>query len=100
MGTLTGTDLCGLLSGNTYINLHTGQNAPGEICGQVVPEPNGALLALLALGGLAVRRRVVSLLCRIAPSSERALSSRVYWHSARGNCALGGGRRGFLLLER
>jgi hypothetical protein len=38
-----------LLSGNWYLNIHTAQNPPGEIRGQVVPEPASATLALVAL---------------------------------------------------
>ena len=37
-GTLDATQLSGLLSGETYLNLHTGQNAPGEIRGQVIDD--------------------------------------------------------------
>ena len=48
-----------LLAGDWYINIHTAANGPGEIRGQVVPEPSSALLAVL--GTLAmlniVRRR-------------------------------------------
>ena len=38
-----------LLGGNWYLNIHTAQNPPGEIRGQVVPEPTSATLALMAL---------------------------------------------------
>jgi hypothetical protein len=57
--TLSADNLAGLLAGHTYINVHTLENAAGEIRGQVVPEP--ASIALLAVGaalalGLARRR--------------------------------------------
>jgi hypothetical protein len=44
-----------LLDGLLYINLHTTMNPPGEIRGQVVPEP--ASFALIALGACAMLRR-------------------------------------------
>ena len=48
----------GLLGGQWYLNVHTAANGPGEIRGQVVPEPGAGLMILTALGGLlAVRRR-------------------------------------------
>jgi hypothetical protein len=48
-----------LLSGNWYLNIHTAQNPPGEIRGQVVPEPGSAVLACLAVLLLRVPRRIV-----------------------------------------
>lgn len=60
-GTLMGSTMVSdevenmIISGMTYVNIHTGMNQPGEIRGQVVPEP--ASLGLLALGGLALLRR-------------------------------------------
>jgi len=48
-----------LLAGDLYINIHTAANGPGEIRGQVVPEPTSAFMAVLGslvlVGG--VRRR-------------------------------------------
>ena len=41
-----------LLSGQWYVNIHTELNAPGEIRGQIVPEPSSASLAILSLLGL------------------------------------------------
>lgn len=48
-----------LLAGDWYINIHTAANGPGEIRGQVVPEPSSAFMAVLAGVGLlgCVRRR-------------------------------------------
>ena len=48
-----------LLAGDWYINIHTAANGPGEIRGQVVPEPSSAFMAVLAgLGWLGcVRHR-------------------------------------------
>ena len=45
--TLGQDDLNGLLAGLTYLNVHTATNGPGEIRGQVVPEPStGVYLAM------------------------------------------------------
>ncbi len=57
-GTLSGSsilgaaDLFGLLTGQTYINVHTVNNGPGEIRGQVIPAqvPEPATLFLMGLG--------------------------------------------------
>jgi hypothetical protein len=47
-----------LLAGSLYLNIHTAANPPGEIRGQVVPEPAAATMALLtAIGFLAATRR-------------------------------------------
>ncbi len=49
-----------LLAGQWYLNIHTAANGPGEIRGQVVPEPSSAMLAMLSvlgLMGVARRRR-------------------------------------------
>lgn len=47
-----------LLNGQMYINIHTQNNAGGEIRGfLVVPEPSTSLLGAVALGALATRRR-------------------------------------------
>lgn len=57
-GILSSSDLSGLLAGNSYINIHTGNNAPGEIRGQVVvPEPSGMALLAFAIVGLCFRRK-------------------------------------------
>jgi len=46
-----------LLAGEWYINVHTAANGPGEIRGQVVPEPSSALMAMASgLALLCVRR--------------------------------------------
>jgi hypothetical protein len=45
-----------LLDGLWYVNIHTEVNPPGEIRGQVVPEPSAALLLIGGLA-LAIRRR-------------------------------------------
>jgi hypothetical protein len=56
--------LAGLASSNAYFNIHSQQYQTGEIRGFLVPcennhvpEPGLALLALVAVGSLAVRRR-------------------------------------------
>lgn len=54
--TLGAADFQGLLDGQTYINIHTVNNGPGEIRGQVVPTPGAAAL-LLTAGLASVRRR-------------------------------------------
>jgi hypothetical protein len=53
--TVTSDVLSGILSGQTYVNVHTMNNGPGEIRAQVVPEPASHLLLLLGL--MALRRR-------------------------------------------
>jgi hypothetical protein len=57
MGTLSPAELSGLLDGNTYLNIHTDMNGPGEIRGQIVPEPNSMFLAILATFGVGFLRR-------------------------------------------
>jgi hypothetical protein len=56
-GTLSAENLAGLLEGRTYVNVHTAQNGPGEIRGQVVPEPQSLMLLLLGALPLLRRRR-------------------------------------------
>ena len=56
-GTLDAMQLTGLLAGETYVNVHTVNNGPGEIRGQV-PEPSTMTIALLgAVLGLSFARR-------------------------------------------
>ena len=46
-----------LLSNNTYFNIHSEENRPGEIRGQLIVVPEPASLGLLGLGGLALLAR-------------------------------------------
>ncbi len=46
-GLLSADNLAGLLAGQTYINVHTLENAAGEVRGQVVPEPASVFLLLI-----------------------------------------------------
>jgi hypothetical protein len=61
-GTFTGADvfsadnLAGLLAGQTYLNVHTANNGPGEIRAQV-PEPASCMLLLLGFTSLLAIRR-------------------------------------------
>lgn len=55
--TLAPGDFQSLLDGLTYINVHTQTNGPGEIRGQVIPEPASCLLLAAGLCGVALRRR-------------------------------------------
>lgn len=52
---LSTAEVDGMIAGLTYINVHTDNNNPGEIRGQIVPEP--ASLAILAVGSLVLLRR-------------------------------------------
>ena len=54
---LTPTQVTQILSGLSYINLHTSGFATGEIRGQIVPEPGTLALMSLGLLGLAATRR-------------------------------------------
>jgi hypothetical protein len=62
-GTFSGADvlsaenLAGLLAGQTYVNVHTATNGPGEIRAQVVPEPTSWLLGMLAFLSLVAAMR-------------------------------------------
>jgi hypothetical protein len=56
-GTLSDSSVTGLLTGQTYINVHTANNGPGEIRGQVLPEPGTAALLALGCAGLGFARR-------------------------------------------
>ncbi len=55
--TLSSENLAGLLAGQTYLNVHTANNGPGEIRAQVVPEPTTGVLLFLSLAGLLMIRR-------------------------------------------
>ena len=57
IGVLTEQELAGLLAGETYINVHTSNNGPGEIRAQVIPEPGTGLLLALGFAGLALAGR-------------------------------------------
>lgn len=56
---LTPTQESALMSGRTYINIHTSTNPGGEIRGFLtpIPEPASAAFAFAAAGVLAMRRR-------------------------------------------
>jgi hypothetical protein len=56
-GTLSAENLTGLLEGRTYVNVHTATNGPGEIRGQVVPEPSALVMLLVGTLPLIRRRR-------------------------------------------
>ena len=56
-GVLEPDDLAGLLAGDTYINVHTANPRPGEIRGQVVPEPGTAMLVAIGCAGFGLVRR-------------------------------------------
>lgn len=63
----------GLLSGRAYWNIHTTLFTPGEIRGfLVVPEPATALLAALAVGFVASRRRPVRQPDHARPAPDHA----------------------------
>lgn len=53
--TITAAQTQQILDGLWYVNIHSSVFTPGEIRGQVVPGP--AVLAPLALAGIALRRR-------------------------------------------
>lgn len=55
-GVLDAAGLAGLLDGQTYLNVHTANNGPGEIRGQI-PEPASALLLLAGIPALLFCRR-------------------------------------------
>jgi hypothetical protein len=56
---LTAPQESALMTGSTYLNVHTVANGGGEIRGflVVVPEPASALAGMTAIGALALRRR-------------------------------------------
>ena len=63
---LSGADLANLMNeaalfaGKLYLNVHTGANGGGEMRGfliPAVPEPSSSLVAMAAVGALALRRR-------------------------------------------
>ncbi|MEQ8212000.1 MAG: CHRD domain-containing protein [Lacipirellulaceae bacterium] len=56
-GTLSPSDFQGLLDGLTYLNIHTQNNGPGEIRGQVIPEPTSCVLLAVSLCSMAMRRK-------------------------------------------
>lgn len=51
------TEVANLLAGNTYFNIHSSAFPSGEIRGQIVPTPAGAMALLGAAGLFAGRRR-------------------------------------------
>ena len=57
--TLTAPQEAALLAEKTYINIHTAANSGGEMRGNLVmvPEPSHAILSLLGLAALGVRRK-------------------------------------------
>ena len=61
VGILSDENLAGLIAGQTYINIHTQNNGPGEIRAQVVPEPGSFILLLFGSALLLTARRYCSL---------------------------------------
>ena len=49
---LSTENLAGLLTGQTYLNVHTANNGPGEIRAQVVPEPTTGALFVCGVAGM------------------------------------------------
>jgi hypothetical protein len=56
-GTTLTSNLPGILAGQSYINFHTIQFGGGEIRGQILPEPAGALAAVLTFAAVTVQRK-------------------------------------------
>lgn len=54
-GVITAAQTATILSGNSYINIHSSFRPGGEIRGQVIPAPS--VLAMLSIGGAALIRR-------------------------------------------
>ena len=56
--TLSSAEISEILSGRTYVNIHTSAFPSGELAGYIVtPEPSSAMLILLAAGVLQRRQR-------------------------------------------
>ena len=47
-----------IIKGLWYVNIHTAMNGPGEIRGQVVPEPTGLLVWMMMCGWILCRRQL------------------------------------------
>ena len=60
IGTTLGVELTHLFAGNLYIDIHTNAFGGGELRGQIVPEPDTALLVGIGFMVLAARARAIS----------------------------------------
>jgi hypothetical protein len=62
-GTLSASQVAGMLNGLTYFNIHSGTYPGGEIRGQITVVPEPSALAVLGLGALVCFRRMKPRFC-------------------------------------